>query len=383
MNIAFIPLRGGSKSIPLKNIKPFAGKPLAYWTIKAACECSEIDTVYVSTDSDVISDIITGFGFQKLKVIKRSTESATDTASTEIGMLEFAKNHDCFSNIALIQATSPFLTSDDIKKGFAVKRLNEVDSVLSVVRQKRFIWHCADNGYAKPLNYDFMNRPRRQDFDGFLVENGAFYITSREALLQSGCRLSGNIKTVEMPEYSYVELDEPGDWDMTESLFINKIKAIKLPKIKMFLADCDGTLTDGGMYYSEHGEEIKKFNTRDGAGLRMLKERGIVTGIITGEMSEIVRKRAKKICVDEVHLGISNKLATINQLCAKYGFDIQNVAYIGDDLNDYEALCNVGLGICVADSVKEIKKISVLITNALGGGGAVREAADFILDSVN
>lgn len=381
MNIAYIPLRGGSKSIPLKNIKPLAGKPLAYWALKAACECPSINIVYVSTDSDVIKEVVEGFELPGLKIVGRSAESATDTASTEAGMLEFAQSYN-FSNIVLIQATSPLITATDLERGFAIKQQEMADSVLSVVRQKRFIWHDAPCEYAKPLNYEYTNRPRRQDFDGILVENGAFYITSRELLLQSRCRISGNIKTVEMPESSYIELDEPEDWAIVEALLKKRETNMTLgnfPPIKMFLTDCDGTLTDGGMYYSANGEEMKKFNTRDGAGLRMLKERGIITGIITGESSEIVRRRAEKLGIDELHLGISDKLTLVTNLCTKYGIITKNVAYIGDDMNDYEVLRNVGLSFSVADGVAEVKTAATVVTQAQGGDGAVREAAELTL----
>ena len=147
MNVAFIPVRGGSKSIPLKNIKTLAGKPLVYWTIKAAVECSNIDLIYVATDSEKIKDTVLGLNFDKVKVIGRGKETSTDTASTESVMLEFAEKYK-FDKICLIQATSPLLTSKDLKKGFSV--LKEADSVLSVVRQKRFIWK-QDMEFATPL----------------------------------------------------------------------------------------------------------------------------------------------------------------------------------------------------------------------------------------
>lgn len=378
MNIAYIPVRGGSKSIPFKNIKSIAGRPLVYWSIKAACECEEIDEVYVSTDSGVIRDVVMSFNLEKVKVVDRSEQSATDTASTELGMLEFAKTLD-FTNIALIQATSPLTTANDLKKGFDLKKKHGVDSILSVVRQKRFIWKDESKGYAAPINYNYLERPRRQEFDGFLAENGAFYITGRSALLKTNCRISGNIKTVEMPAETYVELDEPEDWHVIEALLLKRGAIVENLEIKMFLTDCDGTLTDGGMYYSESGEALKKFNTRDGAGLRMLKERGIITGIITGEMSESVRVRAEKIMVDELVMGVSDKLSIIKELCQKYGVEMRHVAYIGDDLNDLGAIQNVGIGICVADAIDIVKNSAILITKAKGGESAVREAAEFIL----
>ena len=116
-NVAFIPVRGGSKSIPLKNIKIFAGKPLVYWTVKAAVECSDVNEVYVATDSQKIKDTVLNFNFDKVKVIGRSEQSATDIASTESAMLEFAEKYE-FNNICLIQATSPLLTSEDLTRGF-------------------------------------------------------------------------------------------------------------------------------------------------------------------------------------------------------------------------------------------------------------------------
>ena len=121
MNVAFIPVRGGSKSIPLKNIKELCGKPLVYWTIKAACECKYIDKVYVATDSEIIRETVEKFGdiqgFSKTEVIGRSAESACDTASTESAMLGFSQAYS-FDNIVLIQATSPLLGAEDLDRGF-------------------------------------------------------------------------------------------------------------------------------------------------------------------------------------------------------------------------------------------------------------------------
>lgn len=130
---------------------------------------------------------------------------------------------------------------------------------MSAVRQNRFCWKINDDGTASPLNYDVYNRPRRQDFSGYMVENGAFYITSRELLISTGNRISGRIKIVEMCKESFFEIDEPSDWTIVESFIDNTIisKNESECAIKMFLTDCDGCLTDGGMYYSENGDELK------------------------------------------------------------------------------------------------------------------------------
>ena len=261
--IAFIPARGGSKSIPLKNIKQFCGKPLIYWTIKAALESKLVDNVVVATDSDEIENTVKHFFLKDVDVYRRDESNAQDTSSTESVILEFINNTNrqlSKDNILLIQATSPLLTSTDLNKGIELFKNN--DSVISCVRSKRFFW--SEEG--KPLNYDYKNRPRRQDFDGLLMENGAFYINSIKNILEFKNRISGKIGVSLMSEYTAVEIDEEEDWIVAESLmqkFILKNK-LKINKIKLFVTDVDGVLTDAGMYYSESGDELKKFNTHDG-----------------------------------------------------------------------------------------------------------------------
>lgn len=381
MNVAFIPVRGGSKSIPLKNIRVLSGKPLVYWTVKAACGCKYIDKVYIATDSAKIRETIENFKngsetklFAKVEVIGRSAESATDTASTESAMLEFAEKYD-FDNITLIQATSPLLQSSDLDRGFEAFNSAGVDSVLSVVKQKRFHWGEDENGFAHPTNYDVFHRPRRQEFDGYLVENGAFYISSKADLVKYQNRVSGNIKAVEMNEDSFFEIDEPSDWVIIEALMKKNgmIASGEIPEIKMFLTDCDGCLTDGGMYYSEKGDELKKFNTRDGMGFALLREKGVITGIITGENVDLNRRRAEKLKLDILESGCRDKLSTIKRLCEERGISLQDVCYIGDDVNDVETIKAVGYGCCPADAMPEVKDVADYVAKAKGGEGVIRE----------
>lgn len=385
LNVAFIPVRGGSKSIPLKNIRNIAGRPLVFWGIKAACECEYIDKVFVATDSALIKDTVEGFAsvlptklFSKILVIGRSEESATDTASTEFAMLEFAEKYD-FQNIVLIQATSPLLTAEDLNRGFEKFLSDNTDSVLSVVRQKRFNWQINDEGLGVPINYDVFHRPRRQEFSGYLVENGAFYITSKIRLLETKNRISGRIKAVEMPEDTYYEIDEPADWDIIESLLLKRHKFTDVSRIKMFLTDCDGCLTDGGMYYSELGDELKKFNTRDGMALGLMKNNNIITGIITGECTKIVEKRAKKLSVDILEQGCKNKLQCVQKLCAQYSISLDSVLYIGDDINDIELLKAVGISCAPADAMPQVKEVVDYVSACRGGNGVIRDIYEWFM----
>lgn len=383
---AFIPVRGGSKSIPLKNIQPINGRPLVYWTIDAAIQCGKIDAVYICTDSDAIKDCVmqykqTTANTEKLYCIDRPLETATDTASTESVMLYFAEKFE-FEQMILIQATSPLLTKEHLEEAICHYESEKSDSLLSVVRQKRFIWEETEEG-AKPVNYDFLNRPRRQEFSGYLVENGAFYITSKENLLQSGCRISGKIHTYEMPEETYFEIDEPSDWLIIEQLMKKREEQkskTKKKKIQLFATDCDGVLTDGGMYYSEQGDELKKFSTQDGLGIRLLRESGVKIAIITGEDTKIVERRAQKLKIDYVYQGIRDKLPVLQKLADELGISMEEVAYMGDDVNDVECIHNAALGFSVPNAREEAKKAADVVVSQKGGDGAVREAVEYILN---
>lgn len=152
-------------------------------------------------------------------------------------------------------------------------------------------------------------------------------------------------------------------------------------KIRLFLTDCDGCLTDGGMYYTEDGNEFKKFNALDGMGFHLLRERGILTGIITKENTKIVERRASKLRVDFLRQGIKNKLEAVQEICRENNISLTEVAYVGDDINDYEVLEAVGYGCCVNNAVKNVKQIAKYISKKNGGSGAVREIIDWIIEN--
>ena len=382
MTIAFIPVRGGSKSIPLKNINHFCGKPLVYWTVKALENCYNVDKVVVATDSLEIKNTVKQFGFQKVEIYDRDQQNAQDSSSTESVMLEYISKVNLQEDdvFMLVQATSPLTESKHFIEALDLYSKNEYDSLLTCVRNYRFFW----NQDGTSLNYDYKNRPRRQDFDGMLMENGAFYINSVKNIVKTKNRLSGKIGIYEMPEYTATEIDEPDDWLILENLMKKYVlkSNCEYNKIKLVLTDVDGVLTDSGMYYSESGDELKKFNTHDGMGFQLLKENNIKTGIITSEQTKIVEKRAKKLKLDYLYQGAfgKNKLKSAIDACEKEGISLSQVAYIGDDLNCKELLSSVGFAFCPFDAVDQIKNITgIKILSQKGGQGAFREMVDIIL----
>lgn len=212
--VALIPLRGWSVSIPRKNIKMLAGQPLCNYTIKAALWSHLINETRVSTEDQEIKKIALEAG---AKVLDRPAEYATNTASTASVMIHFMEHID-FDILVTIQATSPLTTSEDLDNAIAQFLANNPDSMLTCVRTKRFFWNLD----CTPLNYDFNNRPRRQDFNGIFMENWAFYITKREALATSKNPLCGKVDIYEMSEDNAVEIDSPEDWIAVEKIITKK-----------------------------------------------------------------------------------------------------------------------------------------------------------------
>jgi 3-deoxy-D-manno-octulosonate 8-phosphate phosphatase (KDO 8-P phosphatase) len=152
-----------------------------------------------------------------------------------------------------------------------------------------------------------------------------------------------------------------------------------LQEIRLFATDVDGVLTDAGMYYSESGDEWKKFNTRDGMGIKLLQKAGLVTAIVTQERTRLVARRAEKLAIPELHQGVMDKLSVIRDMAARHGISLQQVAYIGDDVNDIEALQAVGFSAAPADGLPQVLKVVDYVCRQKGGEGAVRELAEMIL----
>ena len=150
--------------------------------------------------------------------------------------------------------------------------------------------------------------------------------------------------------------------------------------IKVFLSDVDGVLTDGGMYYTESGDEFKKFNCYDGMGMKLLQQRGYKVGILTSEDRKINRNRANKLNLDYQFHGIKNKLDFIVEFCDKENIDLSEIAYIGDDINCFDLLSKVGIAACPKNAIQKIKSIpNIIQLNSEGGYGAFREFAQLYL----
>ena len=153
-------------------------------------------------------------------------------------------------------------------------------------------------------------------------------------------------------------------------------------RIKLVLTDCDGVLTDGGVYYSELGERLKRFNIRDGMGVERLRNlAGIETGIVSGELSPSALQRAEKLGITECHLGTKDKAATVASILSHRGLTQDQIAYIGDDVNDLPAFNIAGLTACPGDAEDQVKAAAGVVLNRPGGYGTFREFAEILLQA--
>ena len=376
--IGFIPLRKGSKGIPNKNKRKMVGRPLFTWVL---CEAifSNLDEVVVYTDDESIIEFINKeyHWSNKVKAIFRSEESASDTASTEFAMLEYCEsiNYD-FDLFCLLQATSPFTKKEEINT--CLDKLNDdYDSALTVVNTHRFLW----NKRGEAINYNPQNRPRRQDFDGLLIENGAIYTTTKESLKITKNRLGNKVAVVKMPEESLHEIDSETDWIVVEQLLIERQKREKKSeKITHVVLDVDGVFTDGTITYTKDGEHTKSFDMRDGMGLEILRQYNVEVMVMTSENSELVAKRMEKLKIEDVFLGVKDKYTLLNQVIQNKNIKMSNLAYIGDDVNDLTNICSVGWSLTPNNATDIVKQHADIVLSKSSGAGAIREACQFIMN---
>jgi len=218
MNVAYVPLRSGSKRVKDKNIKELNGKPLFYWNIKALEDSDNIDIIYVGIDSEKYASIVFSFDFKKVEVYARSDEDSRDEASIEEGMINCIKEKEINKNdvFMLVQVTTPFLTSSIVDNAISFLLLRQNDSIISVCEFDRFIWSKI---FHKPVNYDLFNRQRTQSFNNkLLIENGMFYLSFVKDILNSKNRISGSIGYYTLPDYCMYEIDTELDFKIVKTI---------------------------------------------------------------------------------------------------------------------------------------------------------------------
>jgi N-acylneuraminate cytidylyltransferase len=404
--LAIIPARGGSKGIPRKNSTLFAGIPLVAHSIIHARQTPSVGRVVVSTDDTQISTFAKQWGAE---VVVRPTELGSDTATSESALLHVLEHFANTENydpdiVVFLQATSPLRMPGEIQRAIETFIRENADSLLSVGPIHGFVWRVEKDGGIHAMGYDPQNRPRRQDAPEDFVENGSIYIFKPWVLRQLNNRLGGKIVVHRMNALDSFQIDEPGDIELLEGLInfrsraaiaIEEVSGHKispplptldprslrpsvssvLDQIRLLVLDFDGVLTDNRVLVDENGLESVLCSRSDGLGIAATMESGLAIMVLSKERNPVVAARCRKLNVEFVQ-GCDDKLAALKEICAVRQIKADEVAYMGNDINDLGCMSWVGLPIAVADAEPEAKQIAVLTTAHAGGQGAVREICD-------
>jgi YrbI family 3-deoxy-D-manno-octulosonate 8-phosphate phosphatase len=382
--LAIIPARGGSKSIPHKNIYPLAGKPLLAYSIEHARQTPAITRIVVSTDDPQIGAVAQEHGAE---VIWRPAEISGDFAASEAALthvLDSLQEKEGYEPdlIVFLQATSPLRQPDDIQNAIDMLAREQADSLLSVYSMHVFIWR-EQNGEASSFSYDYRNRRMRQNAPEDLVENGSIYIFKPWVLRQLNNRLGGKIALYRMKALDSIQIDEPHDMTMIEMLLAMRRPAVpNLSGVALLALDFDGVMTDNRVLVDQNGDEAVWCNRGDGWGIARLKEAGIPVVVISTEVNPVVAARCRKLGID-YRQGLGAKLAALQAVVQAHGLTPGQVAYVGNDVNDLACLSWVGWPVAVADAVEEVRRCARWVTSKNGGAGAVREVADLLLEKRN
>ncbi|XP_040039124.2 N-acylneuraminate cytidylyltransferase A isoform X2 [Gasterosteus aculeatus] len=294
---ALILARGGSKGIPLKNIKMLAGVPLLGWVLRAAVDSKKFSSVWVSTDHDEIEKVARAWGAQ---VHRRSPEVSKDSSSSLDTIQEFCRLNPEVDFVCHIQATSPCLHPFHLTEALEMITEQGYDSVFAVVRRHHFRWqevNKASGELTRPLNLDPLNRPRRQDWDGELCENGSFYFSTRHCIMNEGLLQGGKVAYYEMKAEYSVDIDVDIDWPVAEQrvLRYGYFGEANPEVVRLMFCNVSGCLTEGRIYLSKSGEQMVSVNTRDTAGIRMLQRENTEVVLLTSALDSVGRPLADRV----------------------------------------------------------------------------------------
>ena len=381
MRILIIPVRGGSKAIPRKNLKTVNGISLVERSLRVALK-SKVDQIIVSTDDKEIADVAIKYG---ATLHNRSSENSGDSASTESVILEVVEkyqiNWPSDSAVGFIQATSPFVSTETINECFDLAEKGY--SSFSAKSFHGFTWEKLDKWV--PVQHPPEFRPRRQDLNEKVVETGAIYCFPLKQFKEKKYRFCSEPKPVMVNSITGIEIDDISELELANLLATQfelidvDFKNFRLPKI--IFTDFDGCLTDDKVKVNILRKESVKANRKDGLAVKRLEKLGIKVVITTSETNEVVATRAKKMKIEALR-GLLNKKDSISTYLEKASLSWDDAWYLGNDVNDLEAMQKVALSFCPLDASVEVFKIADVVLSRRGGEGVLAEIASR-LESVN
>jgi N-acylneuraminate cytidylyltransferase len=398
--LALIPARGGSKGIPRKNIRSFAGYPLIAWSIAAAKQSELVTRVIVSTDDEEIAKVAKAWGAEApfLRPAEISQDNTTDLPVFEHA-LKWLEDVEGYRPDIVIQLrpTSPIRPKNMLDDAIRIlQNHKDADCVRGVVvaGQNPFkMWRF--NGEEKPLNplltVDGIKEPYnapRQILPPVYWQTGHIDAI-RTSTISEKKSLTGDVIYPLVIDSKYtVDIDTLADWSKYEAVIYSGLEVVsprsphkQMPEnIQLIICDFDGVVTDNAVITDQDGKESVLASRSDSMHIKTLKERGIDFMILSSEPNGVVQARAKKMGVESIHgVGMQDKGRVMREVLDQKNVKAENVIYVGNDLNDLPCFEIAGWSVAVADAYPEVIRAADFVLTKNGGHGAIRELCEIIL----
>jgi N-acylneuraminate cytidylyltransferase len=401
--LTLIPARGGSKGIPRKNIRPFAGYPLLAWSIAAARQASSVTRIVVSTDDAEIASIAREYGAETpfLRPTQLAQDHTTDLPVFEHALEWLEANEDYRpESVIQLRPTSPIRPKDCVDHAVEILTAHsDADCVRGVVpagQNPHKMWRFAGDGQPiKPLLKvegiaEPYNAPR-QILPPVYWQTGHIDAI-RVSTIKQKKSLTGDVvyPLVIDPRYT-VDIDSLSDWAKYETLAASGLEMVtpgatfavkrSMPqRIDLIISDFDGVITDNRVWVDQHGTEFVAAYRSDSIGVQALRRIGIEVMILSSEPNRVVEARARKMGVQVIHgVGIYDKGRVMLEMLKERNLSAENTIYIGNDLNDLPCFEIAGWSVAVADAYPEVIRAADHVLNRPGGHGALRELCDLVL----
>jgi N-acylneuraminate cytidylyltransferase len=402
--LALIPARGGSKGIPRKNIRLFAGYPLIAWSIAAAKQSDLVTRIIVSTDDEEIAAIAREWGAET--PFLRPSEFAQDK-STDLPVFEHAlkwlEDVEGYRPDVILQLrpTSPIrprtLVDDAIRILLDHADADCVRGVVPAAQNPFKMWRF--NGEGKPLKplleVDGIDEPYnapRQILPPVYWQTGHIDAI-RDSTIAQKKSLTGDViyPLLIDPKYT-VDIDNLSDWAKYEALVYSGLEMVSPGKsrrampatIKLIICDFDGVITDNLVITDQDGKESVVASRGDSMFIKQLREKGVEVMILSSEANPVVMTRAKKMKVEAIHnVGMQDKGRVMREVLEQKNVKAENVIYVGNDLNDLPCFEIGGWNVAVADAYPEVIRAADHVLTKTGGHGAVRELCELVLKHID
>jgi YrbI family 3-deoxy-D-manno-octulosonate 8-phosphate phosphatase len=401
--LAIIPARGGSKGIPRKNIRPFAGQPLIAYSIAAGLQADTVTRVIVTTDDDEIAEVARGCGAETpfLRPAELALDRTLDLPVFQHALNWLAQHEDYHPQVVVhLRPTTPIRPPDLVDRSVSLLLAHpEADSVRGITpaRQNPFKMWLMD-GEEKPIRpvttvpgIDEPYNSPRQILPTAYTHTGLIDIIRPATILELNSMSGSTILPILFDPAYDADLDTPEDWKHAEQRVLHDRPKMVWPgmaprrmpaTIRLLVLDFDGVLTDNRVWVDQDGREMVAANRSDSLGISRLRQAGVETVVISMETNPVVAARCRKMNISWIQ-GENDKATALKKLLLERNVDASEAVFLGNDVNDLPCFALVGWAVAVADAMPEVTRQADFVLTRSGGQAAVRELCDLILEQLS